>query len=760
MSKSLVNEYIKAIFDKIRIINTNDTLTVDGFNYEDDECLYINRYYKSLYCLELLGAGNTPIYLSNQIIDNIFDNFSAVEDGQITIAFLKQGLFQRIYIFASNKDLLRPIQRYLDAKFVKSIDMLNVLFDIFLSNIYTIENKKLSRRVEIDEQIRYETLTESFNKIIKDEIYKNYTNIDVYQGYKYQDRKNNANISKLFQVNFDGIVWIYIDIFKENVNALLTNRIYLAKVNGNDKEFVNLKERYNANDIQLALINSVIFMKSGSETEVSEIGNALGIGYKEKPIFKKDMLKFTLLKKRDIYWDALIDKDFMYGLIATVHKEDVDNPNFYGIDVNGAFWNINLSQTTRTKRNKNSDVLILGVKGSGKTTFTNGFIAQMLGFSLKTKEAKEIDKHYIRDFDIKDSGKILAKLLHESYPEKVGFLEATLNNYRYNPLNISHRKAGNRIIIDQNELAMNTLLLSIALESKTKDSTATFNAGEQALFAKIVTELYNKQEFEGDYIETLKQTNPEIYKELIELGYKPTNRTTDIKEDKYSFLRVPKLNNVIKRLEILKHKTTNKKRQHDAENLYAKLVDIDNMQIFSDYDRFDVQSVNYLHLDFDGIKDMPEYIPIFLSIFNRIYSLDKRKQKEREEKGEERPYITYKFEEAYNVFAQPSFEEYIKKFINEARSYRIKAIFTTQLISHIPEYIFNQIENKFLLFPAKNKRDALIDEIIKATHPDQDTIELFRRTEEFSVAIWNEHGTSVIKLAMTDEEVKIYGQSQ
>jgi hypothetical protein len=102
----------------------------------------------------------------------------------------------------------------------------------------------------------------------------------------------------------------------------------------------------------------------------------------------------------------------------------------------------------------------------------------------------------------------------------------------------------------------------------------------------------------------------------------------------------------------------------------------------------------------------------------------------------------------------------LKKFINEARSDRIKAGFVFQLVAQVPDYMLSQIENKFVLFPAKNKRASLIDQLAEKTKPDADTLELLHKTPEFGVALWNEHGTSIFSLDLTDEEIEYYGQAQ
>jgi uncharacterized protein YbjQ (UPF0145 family) len=184
------------------------------------------------------------------------------------------------------------------------------------------------------------------------------------------------------------------------------------------------------------------------------------------------------------------------------------------------------------------------------------------------------------------------------------------------------------------------------------------------------------------------------------LKHQPMHELTNIENithEGYEFLKVPTLETVYKNIGIVSKEGSNENIQNIALSLESKIKTILSIGIFSGLDKINYANANFLHIDFDPIKDLDEYVPIFLSLFLKLYRMDKLTQLDLLDNGIERPYITYIFEEAKNVLSQESFEDFIAKFINEARSYRIKVGFTTQLISHVPAHIFTQVGNNAFL---------------------------------------------------------------
>jgi len=771
-------EILKYVYDNINILSSINTLTIDGFDYEDETCLYINKLKKELYCLELLGTGNEIKYLSNETWNDIFKDFKEANNADIIRACLKNDIYQKIYIFSNNKNLLDLIRQDLNVRFVNSIEMVNILYDLYLYQSYTIEDKRIYRETNLSDQINYTTITSSFNTIAKDCVYSNLSrDLEVYQAYNFRDHHKDADISKLFSLNWDGVIYDYISVSRNIVDVKLSKLIFQSRLEGkNKKSFEKLKDDYENDVIDLAVRNSVMFINVDNPTTITLIAKALNTDYRKRDIFKRKLLKYTPIKARDIELDILVDKKIsIYNSIGTVHKATTTHPNFYAIDINGSYIDINFSETSANKKNKSSDFLVIGVPGSGKTTSIGAIVSMMLGIdidyllslsdeqleSMSINEiAKEFDTQHMRIWDIKYSNANLAKKLNKIKCDDIKLVETDLNKFRYNLFNITYTQKHGKKVLDENELAMNCILVSIALECKETTKDVSLSIGEEDILKEKVRELYNKP-LAAKYVRSLEESNPDVYEDLLTYNYCNLSKFDEIKEEKFSFLKVPTLENIIKEVLIETKYDTDLERQKNANSLYSKLKSLESLRIFNGYDNGNINLAKFLYIDNESIKHSNEYVPIFISLFNKQFNEDKKRQRALKAQGIERPYITNLFEEAgENVFTIPSFEKYIKKFKAEGRSDRIKAGFIAQTIEQIPSYIYNQVENKMLLFPAENKRKALIDDLAKETKPSEETIKLLYRVPEFGIALWNEHGTSVFKLNLSKEAIEFFGQSQ
>jgi hypothetical protein len=398
---------------------------------------------------------------------------------------------------------------------------------------------------------------------------------------------------------------------------------------------------------------------------------------------------------------------------------------------------------------------MIGITGTGKTTATSKLFAQLINLDFETGAA-DLSHVNMRDFDVKYSGLPLADKV--SLKNKVDRIEADLNGFKYNLLNVRIKEDG---LPDANEIMMNTILCSIVLESlNNNDRKAGLDAEEKLLFAEMVKNIYEDPDLHGtERILKLKETHGDVYLELKELGYADRSRTREITQNKYSFLRKPRLSTLTKKLKSLKQQEVDADKAKTASTLLYKLSLIEKMDIFNHYDTLNIEDSKYMYANFENIKSIPDvYVPIFSAIFNRTYLIDRRKQLERENLGIERPVIYYNLTEADNVFRQPSFADLLRAVNNEARSSRIRIFSSTQLIEQVPEHMIKQSANIICLFPAENKREKLIQDLgglITLTH---EQVDLLKRSPQYSMAIINESGVSVVSQEITDEEIELYGQ--
>lgn len=763
--EKIMSQGLQLLLNIKQNIEINSTLTVDALDANDEYCIYINSKQKKLYAVELSGTGNVQKTLEDKDIEIIYDTFSYDDNSIITQVFYKQNMEQKNIIFTPNKDISEIFAKRLDAKRLNYNDMIDLLYKLFLNNSYYIKDKELHSNIDIANNLKYEVLSRSVNIAITDAVYNNFNKLELYQGFRVKKRLSSIETSKLFQLNWNGVIFNTYDLSRTSTELLISTRKNQAFVDGKQKPLSELLDKYRAGEVKLATFNSSILLENGGLNSAIDIGNVLNIDYQVKLLNKEKYIKYTPLCQIDHYFDCIIDIDFIYGAFSNIHKQHVSSPDFYGYDTNGAFFTGRLDKPTNNHSNKSMDSLILGVKGSGKTTATNILFSQILGISLSEDIAYKngdfdtlYNRNKIRYFDIKKSGLKIAHLLHDKKPESVKFITTNLADFSFNPLNIKRETSSSgKTTIDENELTMNILLLSIILESKNRDGQSGLTGAEQATLKKIIMEIYENNLYDLDYVEKFKTENPRIYNEFIQLGYKDTDSLNVIKEKEYDFLKSPTLDTALKRCFGLSKDTSNANQASIASGLYAKLELIKTINIFNGHDKFNFEDGNFIHIDFDPVKDLDEYIPVFLSLFIKIYRNDKFMQ-ENDTSGN-RPYIRYVMEEANNVTSQSSFSDLLAKFINEARSYRISITFITQLPEHIPAHMFKQVANKFILLPSANQRNILINDIKEKLELSDADVKLANETKEFFMLWFNEHGTSSFQLGATKEEIDFYGQS-
>lgn len=772
-NNNFLQNSLKHIYDTINIFSTYGTLTVDSLDENDEYVVHINKYQKELYCIELSGGSNITNMLSNTIIDNIFKDYKNKTNAHLLQALYKKDKRQKHYIFSNNRNILELIQKNLDVRFLKWYEIIEIFNDFGMNQIWDYKNKTEKRVHSVlkNKSLKYETLGSSVNSIIKDNYYRNMKEkVEVYQSYSFHDNPKKINYSKIFKQDWEGLIFIYTDVSSNQVEATLEKLKNQASLEGvNKKEFINLIERYKSSEIDLAIRNITFVMKKSSVSAVTSIANELSCDVKKKEVFLRRILKYTPLVKRDNYGDKIVEKSItLYDSISVCHKRETINPDFTAKGISGEFFDFNFARTTIDKRNKNSSSVVIGVTGSGKTTTTNGMKARMLGCDLdklfeadvekeyKFKEiVTQLDENYLREFDIKYSGYQLVKYLEKFNNKDIKLINAEINTYRYNPFNINLILNGGKWTLDYSELSMNILLLSIALECK--DSRMSITLAEERILREVIETLYKKG-FESGYIASLETKAPKTYEKLIRLGYSRQDKIKDIKDKEFTFLKAPILENVMTQVRIYGGSSNDIEDRKNAESLNRKLKDIDSLKIFSGYDNDAIEFAKYLYVDLDKIKKNDEFIPVFLSIFNKMFTNDKNRQRELDKANKERPYITYMFEEAFNLFSKPSFEKYLQIFMNEARSDKLRAIFVVQLIEQVPTYIYKQIENKFLLFPSANKREELIREISEVLKPNEETKSFMAETPEFGVFLWNEHTSSIFTLDASIKEINAFGQ--
>lgn len=755
--KTTIANFFGGILDQLKVYDSNDTLTIDGFDKEDEYCLKINSFFETLYCVELAKTGNVPIRLSEEHVQNMFNDHRNDERGYFIWTLLKKETYQKNYIFTFSKTIAERFEVSMGARKLHAFEIINALYDLFLNNEYSIKNKNLERMMDLSKEIRYENLSGTFNTLIKEAVFGNMSDFDLYQSYEFANTEKPVDLYELFNLKFTGAVFTYINLSKHSVLPAINRRIWQSTFVGQQKHFKEVRELYDNGEMKLAVVNSVLLLKKGSgATAAGDIGNRLKITYFPKNLFRKDIIRYTPLLKRDIKFDRIVDWRFFKDYITMVHKANTDVPDFHGIDLMGGFVNYGLKHPTAYTINTRPHTLIFGPTGSGKTSTVGKIMSSMLDVDYSSGLAKNAHAKHFRPFDIKRSMRPLTDLLASNPKNNIKFLSADLNHFSYNLINIGEIVVRGQSRIDLTELAFSADLLSVIIETQSKGAGG-MTAEEDGLFKDLVRKLYEKKIYTGKAISELKDADPVAYRKMLSLGYKDYQQTTDTTEYEFEYLRKPILSDLLNQVSgYLDDRNLSPIKRQTGELLQAKLDSVSKLGYFSDYDRIDLKSGGYLYFDMDAIKDIPEYVPIFLAIFNRVYSADKKRQDALKIAGEARPEIYYIFEEAKNLFIVEAFETILAKLSNEARSYDIVLIFVIQRLEDVPGYIFDQIESKLILFPADEEKEKIIDQIKALAKPSKEIVDLFNKTPQFGMTVWYEHGGFVMKFKLDDTELKLF----
>lgn len=94
--------------------------------------------------------------------------------------------------------------------------------------------------------------------------------------------------------------------------------------------------------------------------------------------------------------------------------------------------------------------------------------------------------------------------------------------------------------------------------------------------------------------------------------------------DEFEFLKKPLLIDVIKYAKI---QSENQQIPDDIrenfQGLHKKLVDVDKLNLFSNFDTEDTVNANFLSMELNNFKENSLFVPIFVSTFQKTYLKDR-----------------------------------------------------------------------------------------------------------------------------------------
>lgn len=728
---SLFDEYI-----------SNNGLIID---LVEKDYVRTNTPLKELYAIELVGFDNTLNYLPEATIEEIFRDFKKFDDAFLFYAIHKQGKLQKQYIFSHNKNLLQVIGAVYETKLMSGQDILNVIYDLSLQNSYYVNDKMLKRSVNIDFENDKTPGFLSFKKISRQAIYKNLTELDLIQAYKAIEGVSRADIQKLFSIDFEGVVWTYFDFYTKRIEIAITSLLNAAKWSGNKEIFTSLKEQYIAGEVDLMIVNSLVFLKKYDSSTIGALGTCLKNAYIPKDIFRADSIRRTPLKYRDGEFDILMDKAYFKNYITTLHKRSYPNADIFGLDKNRAFVNYSFSGENNTPH-----MCIIAESGSGKSVSKQKIMAQMINLDFSTGYASELGKVKIRSYDVGFSDEVFVNLVKSNPKNNIAILSSDFASFAYNLVNVNPNASREEFEAD---LVFACDLMSVILESQNAEA---LNISELALFKEAIKKIYKDNNYRRYRVLFLKDTNTEMYEKLKNLGFDDNYYLADLEGDEFEFLRKPLLSDITA---FCKVNSSNQQLKEEDRKAYSSLamkcLAVEQLDIFSRFDKVNITDTDFLSMDLNNFKESSLFTPIFLCIFQKTYLKDRDNALKCKREKRVQPKLFYAIEESRNFFEVPYFEVMLKKLAFEARKYNVHLCFIAQLPEHIPAGILKQLSTRiFLLIPSK--KGETINEIKKHFQPNEKVIEALNNTEKHELCIWYSEGVFNLKFEISDIEMAVF----
>ena len=730
---------------------SNSGLSIDLI---DEDSVILNTPNGRLYGVELLGSSTINNFLNKEAINEIFREYKKSDDGFFYYVLHKQGKWQRQYIFSHNQYIIKSLADYYKIELMKGLQIANAIYDLMLQNSYYIDSKQIKRSLQIEQEGEtQEPDFLSFKRLARGAIFNNLNNIDIITAFKNLNTKK-SDIQKIFQINFDGAVWFYFDLNRKRIMNYIDRLIQITKINGNKKPFLDLKEKYSQGDRDLVLVNSVAYLKRYSSEQIGAIGTNYKVSFIPKELYRTDLIRKLPLKYRDTNFDFLVQDNFLENFISCTQKRSSKFPDFFGVDKNGGFINYSFSE-----ENDNPHSCIIADSGSGKSVSKQKIMAQMIGLNFKTGEAKNLgDKPgnvKIRGFDIGNSDEKFINLLKSNPKNSVAQIESSFFSFSYNVVSLDEPNIGDRDSMEAYEADKQfaTDFISVILSSQ---NSSPLNINESAMFKTILDDLYERKEFQRYNILTIKNTHPELFKELLGLGYKESTFLMDIKEEKYNFLKKPLLRDVANRAGTESHNMQIKAEDRASyASLAGKLSSIEKLNNFSTFDKVDLKVADVISMDLNNFKESSLFTPIFLAIFQKTYLRDREFALKSKRKGIPAPKLFYAVEEAKNFFRVPFFETMFEKVALEARKYNVHLCLIVQNAEHIPRGILKNIDTKMILLTQESKL-KVIKELEEAISLEDNQREALSNTERYELCIIYKKGVAHLKFEISEEEMEIF----
>lgn len=746
-NKEKVNsQFDKCIVDKILapvegVFNTfysNQGLIID---YVKEDSVIINTPFKELYGIKIEGDNNVANFIPDVEIEKIYRTYKQDNKAFFWYVIHKKGFYHRQYLFSYNKELLEEIGDIYGSKLLDGNELANAILDLYLQNSYSIENKKINKTIDIDfKNDGMESSFRTFNKVAKENIYTNLNKTDLYQAYKSLEIKE-SDIQKLFNLNFNGAIWTYFDMYERTVKNHLDLLISSARTDGKSKYFIDLKDSYVNGNINLCLTNSTAHLTKYSKKIIGTLSNCVKNDFIRKDMNRIETLRKTPFKYRDLEFDYLTPLDHLKNYVASVHKREVKNPDIWGYDKNKGFIHFSFSE-----ENDSPHFMLIGTIGTGKSFQKQKIISQIINLDYE-KCIAHYNNAEVRSYDIGFSDEQFVKYLATNPKNDVVILSSKYSDFSYNVCNIEFLDKDTK----EEDLTFQSDLISLILISKGGEA---LNIAETTLFKSVLEKIYETEDFKDYRVSDVE--NLVLRNRLVSEGYELNSRLLDIQDSKYDFLKKPLLRDVINFCSIQSQNMQIKEEEReDYKSLSLKLQDVNKLKIFSKFDEEDLREVKFLSMDLNDFKESDLFVPIFVAIFQKRYLRDRERAINFKRARKQAPKLFYLVEEVKNYFRVPYFVTMFEKIVLEARKYNVHFGLIGQNPEHIPYELGKNIDTKIFLLK-KDKKQEVIKDIIKLYSPDDLVVQQLNKTDRFEMCVWYSKGAFNMKFEVSDKEFDLF----
>ena len=748
-------------FDKLAVpfytlmnqYHSNSGLLIDEIG---EDYVVINTPYKKLYGFEVVGTETLHRFVDKETISQLFRDFKKQYNAFFYYILHRDRKYQKQSIFSHNPIMLKILASNYNQQLLTGNELINVIYDLYLQNSYSVSNKQINRVLSLDSSNNIEEPSfMGFKRLARQALYNSMFELDLMQGYKTLDISK-TNIQNIFRTDFVGTLWFYIDLCQHRVENHISKIINESKLAGNKEPFVELKNIYSGGETNLAVVNHIAFLKEYKEEQLGVLSTAVKTATLPRELSRNELIKKLPLKARDSSFDFLVKEDFLENFIASVHKRNAKKPDIFGIDKNKGFVNFSFSE-----ENDNPHSVIIAKPGSGKSVSKQKMMSQMIGLDFSTGLANNLGKEpgnvRIRSYDIGFSDENFINLIKSNPENKVAHIESTLSDFTYNLVNFKEPKAGSvdEKVAFEADKQFSADLISIILDTQNGEP---LTIDEAAMFKRSVNVIYESKEFRRYRISEIEESHNDIYRDLTEnLGYEDSDFLIDIKEEKYEFLRKPLISDIVNYATRQSENRQIKEEERNAYNgLALKLGSIDNLGIFSTFDKVDIEDADVISMDLNNFKESSLFVPIFFCIFQKTYLKDREFGLQCKRNKRPLPKLFYAIEEAKNFFRDNKiFEQMFDKVTLEARKYNVHLCFVVQNAEHIPANILKNIDTRvFLLRP--DKKLEVIQEAQNAFNIPDNVKEGLANTEMHELCIWYSNGVFNMKFEITPEEMAVF----